>query len=130
VIEDVALARRFVAANEPVACFGGGDLVGFRMYDRPTRLVEGFVKNFAAGAGAVPVVRFVAIVGWITACLVAGWGVLAGSPVAFAVYGAFALQCFVMLRQLGNFGIVTALLYPVHAVVLVAVFLSSWRGGR
>jgi len=125
VIEDVALARRFVAADEPVACFGGGDLVGFRMYDRPDRLVGGFVKNFAAGAGATPAVRLVAIVAWITACLVSGWGVLGGSPVAFAVYGAFALQCFVMLRQIGNFGIVTALLYPLHAVIFVVVFLAS-----
>jgi len=125
VIEDVALGRRFAAAHEPVTSFAGGDLLAFRMYDRPGRLVEGFAKNFAAGAGSTPVPRLVAIVVWVTACLVAGWGVFAGGAIALGIYGAFAVQCFVMLRQLGSFGIVTALLYPVNAVIFVAVFLWS-----
>jgi 4,4'-diaponeurosporenoate glycosyltransferase len=125
VIEDVALARRYAAANEPVRCFGGGDLLAFRMYDRPGRLVGGFAKNFAAGAGATPVVRLVAIVAWVAACLVAGWGVFSGGTVGLAIYGAFALQCFVMLRQIGSFGIDAALLYPLDAVIFVAVFLVS-----
>jgi 4,4'-diaponeurosporenoate glycosyltransferase len=125
VIEDVALARRFAAAHEPVTCFAGGDLLAFRMYDRPGRLVGGFAKNFAAGAGATPLPRLLGVVVWIAACLVAGWGVFAGGTIALAIYGAFAVQCFVMLRQLGSFGIVTALLYPLNAVIFVAVFLMS-----
>jgi 4,4'-diaponeurosporenoate glycosyltransferase len=125
VIEDVALARRFAAANEPVTCFAGGDLLAFRMYDRPGRLVGGFAKNFASGAGATPLLRLVGVIAWVAACLVAGWGVFAGGTIALALYGAFALQCFVMLRQLGSFGIITALLFPVNAVIFVAVFLVS-----
>lgn len=125
VVEDVALARRFGAADQPVTCFGGGDLVAFRMYDRPGRLVEGFAKNFAAGAAATPKLRLLAIVAWIGACLVAGVGLLGGGPVAILIYAAFAVQCFVMLRQLGNFGIVAALLFPLLAIVFVAVFLGS-----
>ncbi len=125
VIEDVALARRFAAAGEPVACFAGGDLVAFRMYDRPGRLFEGFAKNFAAGAATTPWYRLVAIVAWIGACLVAGWGALGGAPVALIVYVAFVAQCFVMLRQLGNFGIVTALVYPVLIVFFVVMFALS-----
>jgi 4,4'-diaponeurosporenoate glycosyltransferase len=125
IIEDVALARRFAASGEPVACFAGGDLVAFRMYDRPGRLVEGFAKNFAAGAATTPWFRFVAIVAWIGAGLVAGFGVLSGSPIALVVYAAFAIQCFVMLRQLGNFGIVSALIYPLLVVFFVAVFAVS-----
>jgi len=123
-----------------VTCFGGGDLVAFRMYDRPGRLVEGFAKNFAAGAAATPKLRLLAIVAWIGACLVAGVGLLGGGPVAILIYAAFAVQCFVMLRQLGNFGIVAALLFPLLAVVFVAVFLGSlvlvvrgevrWRAAR
>jgi 4,4'-diaponeurosporenoate glycosyltransferase len=125
VIEDVALARRFAASGEPVACFAGGDLVAFRMYDRPSRLVEGFAKNFATGVATTPWFRLVAIAGWIGASLVAGWGALGGGPVALVVYGAFAVQCFVMLRQLGNFGIVAALVYPVLVVFFAAVFAAS-----
>jgi 4,4'-diaponeurosporenoate glycosyltransferase len=125
VIEDIALARRFAAVHDPVTSFGGGDLLAFRMYDRPGRLLGGFAKNFAAGAHATPLIRLVAIVAWVTAGLVAAGGVFGGGTVGLAIYGAFALQCFVMLRQLGNFGIVTAALYPVHAVIFVGVFLAS-----
>jgi 4,4'-diaponeurosporenoate glycosyltransferase len=125
VIEDVALARRFAAAHEPVTCFAGGDLVAFRMYDRPDRLLEGFAKNFAAGAAATPLPRLVAIVAWVAACLVTGFDALGGSSVALLLYAAFAVQCFVMLRQLGNFGIAAAALYPVLAALFVAVFLGS-----
>lgn len=125
VIEDMALARRFAAAGVPVTSFAGGDLLAFRMYDRPRDLANGFAKNFAAGAGATPIIRLVAIVAWVTACLVGGWGVFTGGTVALAIYGAFALQCFVMLRQLGNFGVITALLYPLNALIFVAVFVAS-----
>jgi 4,4'-diaponeurosporenoate glycosyltransferase len=125
VVEDVALARRFAAAREPVTCFAGGDLVAFRMYDTPGRLLQGFAKNFAAGAAATPLPRLAAIVAWVAACLVTGFDALGGGGLALLLYGAFALQCFVMLRQLGNFGIVAAALYPVLAVVFVAVFLGS-----
>lgn len=125
VIEDVALARRFAAAGEPVTSFAGGDLLAFRMYDRPGRLIEGFAKNFATGAASTPVPRLIAIVVWIAACLVAGWGVFAGGAIAVGLYAAFAVQCFVLLRQLGSFGVVTGLLYPVNAVIFVAVFVWS-----
>ena len=125
VLEDVALARQFTAANQPVGSFAGGDLVAFRMYDRPAALVEGFTKNFAAGASTTPVVRLLAVVAWITACLVAGWGVLNGNGVALLAYAAFALQCFAMLRQLGNFGVIAAVLYPLLAGVFVMLFAAS-----
>jgi len=126
VVEDVALARRFVAADEPVTCFGGGDVLAFRMYDRPPRLIEGFAKNFAAGAASTPIVRLLGIVVWITGCLLAAAGVVVvGGVVALFVYAAFALQCYVMLRQLGNFGLVAAILFPVLAGVFVLVFFAS-----
>ena len=122
VLEDVALARRFAAAGEPVMTFGGRDLVAFRMYDRPARLVEGWSKSFVAGAGSIPPVRLLLIVGWITACLSAGWGVIGGSTLAVSLSAAFAVQLFVMLRQVGSFGVVSALLYPVLGIVFVALF--------
>ena len=35
------------------------------------------------------------------------------------------VNCEVMLRQLGNFGLVAAILYPLLAVVFIAVFFAS-----
>ena len=125
VLEDVALARRFVAAGEQVTTFGGRDLVAFRMYDRPRALIDGWAKGFAAGAGATPLARLVLIVAWVTACLVAGWGGFAGTWVALGLYVAFAVQLLVMLRQVGRFGVATAVLFPVLATVFVALFAWS-----
>jgi 4,4'-diaponeurosporenoate glycosyltransferase len=140
VVEDVALARAVAAAGHPVRALAGGGAVAFRMYDRPSRLVEGWTKNLASGARTVPPVRLVLVAGWITACLVSGGWLLGGTVAALAVYAAFALQCFVQLRQLGSFGVVTALLYPVLAIVFVVLFFASlafvargevrWKGRR
>ncbi len=125
VLDDVALARRFAAGGDLVRAYGGRGLADFRMYDRPSALVEGWTKNFASGAATVPPVRLVLIVVWITACLTSGAWALGGSLVALVAYVAFATQCFVQLRQVGSFGIVSALLYPVLAVVFVLGFAAS-----
>ena len=84
-------------------------------------LVEGFTKNFAAGATTTPIPRLVAIVVWVTrGARRRRRSVRRQRRSGSLVYAAFALQCFVMLRQLGNFGIIAAALYPVLAVVFVA----------
>ena len=125
ILEDVALARRFAAAAQPVRSFAGGDLVAFHMYDRPGALVAGITKNFAAGATTTPVLRLLAIVVWLAAALTAGIAALSGNGVWLLVYAAFAAQCYVMLRQLGNFGVVAAVLYPLLAVVFVGLVAAS-----
>jgi 4,4'-diaponeurosporenoate glycosyltransferase len=140
VVEDVELARSIATAGEELDVYAGGGVVAFRMYEQPAHLVEGWTKNFASGARAVPLVRLLLIVGWITACLVSGAWLLGGSLAAVVVYTAYVGQCFVQLRQIGSFGVVTAVLYPVLAVVFVLVFIASlllvvrgevrWKGRR
>ena len=141
VLEDVALARRFRADGEPVHSFGGRDLLAFRMYPRGLRqLVEGWGKNFAGGAASVPPARLVTVVAWITACLVSGAAGIRGvvdlvagdadwtSAVGVLVYVAFAVQLWVMFRQVGNFGPMTAALYPIATLAFVAIF--GWSLGN
>lgn len=140
VLDDVALALRFSAAGDRTRTFAGRGLVEYRMYDRPAALVEGWTKNFASGAAIVPTARLALIVGWMAACLASGAWVLGGSVVAIVAYAAFAAQCFVQLRQVGSFGIVTAALFPLLALVFVSVFAVSlvlavrgevrWKGRR
>lgn len=125
VVEDVVLAGRFADADLPVNAFGGRDQIEFRMYEQPAELFEGFGKNIAAGAGSTPAVRLLLILGWVTACLAAVEGVWRADWVGLALYAAFAVQLFVMLRQLGSFGPLSAALYPLPAAVFVAVFLWS-----
>jgi 4,4'-diaponeurosporenoate glycosyltransferase len=134
ITEDIGLARSYRAAGLPVSALTGGDAVTFRMYpDGVGQLVEGWSKNLATGAASVVGPRLIAIVVWVTALLLSLVLVVTASwPVALAVYLLFALQLLWMQRQLGRFGVGTALAYPVAAVVFVAIFvrslwLTAWR---
>jgi 4,4'-diaponeurosporenoate glycosyltransferase len=126
VLEDVALARRFAAAGEPVAAFGGRELVAFRMYDDPHDFVDGWTKNFATGASSTPVMRLLLVVLWITGVLLAGLLLVPEAIwLAWLVYGAFAIQAGLMARQVGSFSVVVALAFGAFALVFVAVFVWS-----
>ncbi len=144
VIEDFALSARYSAAELPVTNLGGGDDVSFRMYPDGLRsLIEGWTKNFGMGAGAIGYLRLAAILFWLTfAAGALTWGGGVDSHVWPRVfYGAFALQFFVMQRQMGTFSVLCALLYPLGIWLLALVFLRSlwhthvrksvtWRGRR
>lgn len=126
VLEDVQLARRFAAAGEPVTMFGGRDLVAFRMYDHPRALIEGWAKGFVAGTTATPPARRLLVVAWVSACALSLTG--GRHPdvrLAIILYAVFSLQLFVMLRQVGRFGVFTALLYPLILCVFYALFCWS-----
>ncbi|MGI8751526.1 MAG: glycosyltransferase [Acidimicrobiales bacterium] len=146
VIEDIALARCFRAAGRPVSVFGGRTMVRFRMYPGGLRqLVDGWTRSLAVGArGSSPL----AIVGpflWVWGALVGAWeglAAVAGGPhrlVDAVVYAVWAVQIGWMLRRIGRFGVLTAVVFPVPLLAFVAMFLRSvvllvtrrqirWRG--
>jgi 4,4'-diaponeurosporenoate glycosyltransferase len=129
VAEDLALARRFGGATVLL----DRRLAEFRMYPGGFgQLLEGWTKNLAAGASAVPSWRFVLVAAWLTS-LAGGW---LTHPVA---YGASALQLVVLGRRVGRFGVLSALVHPVWTAVFLVVFVRStvrrvtgrpvrWRG--
>lgn len=141
VAEDVALARVADAAGLPVTAVLGDELLAYRMYPEGLgRLVEGWTKNLAAGAGATPPLRLLAVVVWVAAALQAVIS-LATSPTAVSglAYAAFAVQVGVVLHRVGRFGATTAILYPVVLVAFLLLFSGSlvkaaagrpvsWRG--
>lgn len=138
VVEDVALARRFTDAGLPVSVLGGRGTIAFRMYPQGlSQLVEGWTKNFAAGAASTRPATFVLISLWLSGCISAAWSLPA--PVAAAVYLAYAAQLAWMLRRIGRFGWWPAVLYPIPLAFFVVVFARSlvlthlrgevrWRG--
>lgn len=150
VLEDIALGEHYRRAGFPVAALGGRGVISFRMYPQGMRqLVEGFTKNFAGGAGAIPAWRTALIFVWITGLLVAGWmlpiqslGWWSGGPtptaVAYAAYGAYALQLVVLLRRVGRFGPWAPWAFPLLVAGFLGIFLRSlvhsvrgrttWRG--
>lgn len=150
VLDDIALAQRFAAAGHPVHAFGGRGVIEYRMYPEGLgQLVEGFTKNFAAGAGAIPAWRLALVFVWIAGLILAGWmlpaacvgwvlGGAAPSAGAWAAYVAYSLQVAVLLRRVGRFGVWAPVLFPVLVAAFLAVFARSvlhaargrttWRG--
>jgi 4,4'-diaponeurosporenoate glycosyltransferase len=148
IVEDIALARRYVATGAPVHAFGGGRLARFRMYpDGLGQLLEGWSKNIATGASTVRFGRLLLIGFWVTCVLVSIQSVIelafgsssSGWFQVLACYLLFAGQLGAMLRQVGNFGLVAAALYPGPMGIFLVVFARSayltlvrrrvtWRG--
>ena len=143
VLDDVALARAYRAAGLPVTCYGGRGTIRFRMYPYGLgQLVEGWTKNFARGATVTRPVTLLLIIVWLAGCINAaiqiGWH---PSLVALIVYAAFAGQQWWLLRKVGRFSPLTALLYPIPLLFFVVVFARSlfatfvrrsvrWKGRR
>jgi 4,4'-diaponeurosporenoate glycosyltransferase len=150
ILEDIELGRRFLAHGISVSCRGGKGVISFRMYPGGLKdLIEGWSKNMARGAqGTHPLVLAFLLL-WICGCFstlvfAVRWTV-SGTPgaavEALLFYAAFAGQLFWMLRRVGSFGPVSALVFPVHLVFFAFVFARSmvlthllrrvtWKGRR
>ena len=134
VLESLGLGKQFLKANRKVRLFGGKGAISFRMYpDGIGSLIEGFSKGFGSGAKAMSLPHLIMPVCWITG----GVGVIRhllqslifpdslGLLVSSGAYFLYAFQIHWMLRRLGNFGFLPALLFPIPLLFFVAVFALS-----
>jgi 4,4'-diaponeurosporenoate glycosyltransferase len=135
VLESLGLGKQFLRANRKVRLFGGKGAISFRMYPEGIgSMIEGFGKGLGTGAKAMsPPILLMAIC-WITG----GVGVtrhflysliLADSPgflASIGMYLLYALQYHWMLRRLGNFGFLPALLFPIPLLFFIGVFGLSF----
>ena len=148
IMEDVALGQVFRRKGLPMNCLAGRGTIAFCMYpDGIRQMIEGWSKNFASGARASRLSLLLLVIVWVTGALqaviqAAGipfHGTIDQCALACAPYAAYALQIHWMLRRLGNFGITTAVLFPVPLLFFVGVFAYSlvitfvvgrvrWRG--
>jgi len=134
VVEDVAIGARLLQAGYPVRLFLGGDLIHFRMYrDGLASLVEGWTKNFAAGAVQSPIWLAAMIFLWVTGCAAVPLGLLLSIFTArWALCALFLLLYAVWLLELRRIGrktgsFVPAMygLYPLSLCLFLWVFLRS-----
>lgn len=124
VLENLRLAAFYRAAGVPVASLPGRGMLAFRMYpDGLPALVEGWTKGFASGASETPRAAVLLVALWISGLMVA----LFALPWSPLLYPAFALQFGLMLRKVGSFSPLTALLYPLPLFFYIAVFARSLR---
>ena len=125
VVEDAALAAAFAAAGRRVRCLGGGDAVRFRMYPDGVRsLVEGWTKTLARGAARVRWLPLLGAVAWVSV----GMAIVVQPDLTLVfgvAYGAFAAQFWWMLRRLGSFNALAAVLFPVPLVAFTLLFVGS-----
>lgn len=146
VTEDVALAHRFLATGIGVRVLGGGDAVRFRMYPTGLRsLVEGWSKNMATGAAAVPWWRTVGVALWIAGLVsasMAAVGLVTGAATSTAELVAVvsaALGLGVLLGRVGTFRWWAVVGFPILVAGFVVIFARSvwlthvrhsvtWRG--
>lgn len=148
ILESLDLGKAFSNAGLPVHCYGGKGAVSFRMYpDGLSSLIEGFGKGFGTGAAAMSLGSLILTVCWISGCFSVTrhlfQSVVVGDMTAltwFSVfYGLYVAQIHWMLRRIGNFGFLTALLFPipltffglVFALSLVRIFIVKkvpWKG--
>lgn len=127
VIDDFALAQRFRSKDKRVANHIGSESVDFRMYPTGTKaLIEGFAKNFASGAGSIPLRLSAGIALWVAALLSPALmmlGIIGGGLAVGAVaYALVVVQMHVFLRQLGNFGVAAAVLHPLLLLAFAGIF--------
>ena len=116
VIEDIALGKLFDTTK---VFLGDSSSITFRMYPLGVRsMINGFTKNMARGASRTRVIDAVAAVAWVTAMI----GALFTSPL---LYLASVVQIVRIQRRVGNFGVLTAVTYPLSAAVFVGVVVRS-----
>ncbi|GGG68867.1 glycosyltransferase [Paenibacillus radicis (ex Gao et al. 2016)] len=140
VLENHALAQRFQAMGMPVHNYGGKGLISFRMYPDGIRsFLAGWCKSFSSGAAATPPLRLTVIALWIAGAVSAVllWFKVASyleAIIAAAIYLAYAIQLYLLLRRAGSFGLATAIWFPLPLLVFLYIFIRSWVqtfvGGR
>jgi len=129
VLENFHLARLFRdELGLEVRGLPGRGMLDFRMYPNGLAdLVEGWTKGFAGGAGRTPKPALALVIAWFSGLMLP----LAALPLAPALAGwlylAFALQALVVLRGVGSFSPLTALLYPLPLGFYFAIFARSVR---
>jgi 4,4'-diaponeurosporenoate glycosyltransferase len=125
VLENFRLAEHFREAGIPVRSVIGKGLLSFRMYPGGLgELIEGWTKGFASGAGKTPKPVLLLISLWMGG-LFLPLALLPISPLAPWIYLAAALQLAILLRQVGRFSWITALLYPIVLMFYLLVLMRS-----
>lgn len=144
ILENFALAAKISSVNGSCLCFGGRGTLNLRMFpDGFGQLCEGWTKAFADGAAdSDPMVLRLAIF-WLSALCATFLSVVFATGqwrLAFGVlYLCFALQMVRHARKLGNYSMLTCLLFPVPVFFFFGIFSQSlyrrtfkrkvtWRG--
>ena len=134
ILEDIALGQAFKRAGFEIHNLGGRGAVSFRMYPAGIgSLVTGFTKGMASGARTASLAILVPIVCWVAGGFIVstllpavflGSGLQGAAP-WLILHVLYILQIHWILSRMGNYGLPTALLYPLPFIFFAAVFFIS-----
>ncbi len=139
ILENFFLSERFErAGGMPESRLGLGTLRVRMFPEGLAQLIESWTKAFSVGAGATPPSILSLIVLWM--CVLFGLPILAllaslgfvelsGAHLGIA-YLALVAQLYWLLRKLGEFSFLTALLYPLPLVFYQVVFFRGLKRSR
>jgi glycosyltransferase involved in cell wall biosynthesis len=134
ILDDMDLGEQFRQAGSDIVSFCGRGVVEFRMYPGGVRdLLNGFTKNILLGAqrsgGWFKVLAVLWITGLMAAplfmALTAASGLIPELVISSVFYIFFAIQFAAAGHRLGRFGPLSALFYPIHLLVFLAVLLRA-----
>jgi 4,4'-diaponeurosporenoate glycosyltransferase len=133
VLEDIYLGKAFLKNGKRIRSMIGKQLVSFRMYPEGfSDMLQGFGKNFANGAIAIGSIQAILLSLWISAPY-ASINIFLTSifsqsdlVIPAVLYLVFGLQLFLFSRQIGNFRWTIMILYPLHALFFLYVFVYSF----
>lgn len=126
VLEDIKLGRLYVGKGLQVTNFLGNGIIKFRMYPSGFKqLFEGFSKNMSSGATSGGTVTFLLFLLWMAGYyssfssldLSVGYSVIRYLTLSFFFY--------LLLKRTGDYRWYDALLYPLHFLFFIVVFLYS-----
>jgi 4,4'-diaponeurosporenoate glycosyltransferase len=137
IVEDLALGERLRESGIQFRLLSGGRLISFRMYrDGIGSLVQGWTKNFAAGAARTPPLLFVLVFVWVMGCTSAPFRLIlsaaqgAWSEVALqsALYLLWVMELRRIADKLGSFRLPVIAFFPLPLGLFLWVFVQScWK---
>jgi 4,4'-diaponeurosporenoate glycosyltransferase len=134
ILEDVALGQCFVRRGFELRNYGGKGAIAFRMYPAGIdSLVTGFTKGMASGAETTDPKLLIPMICWVAGGFVVFCWLLIllltanlqGAAPWTILNVLYILQIYWILYRMGNYGIYTALLYPIPFVFFAVVFVVS-----
>ena len=130
ILEDIAIGKRFMENNQKIRSMAGRGAISFRMYPDGVRdIFLGWSKNFATGAFSIGVLNLLLISLWISgvfgSATVFFLDIISLDPIKIVLYLLFGLQIYWMARRIGNFSPFVIILYPIHVLFFVFVFINS-----
>ncbi len=143
VLDDIEMGKVFLEEGRPIKSYVGTGAISFRMYPGGFKeSVLGWSKSFATGAILIGALNMTLISLWLTSIYGAFVRPLLMSDptwVQALLYLAAGAELFWMARRAGNFSVLTILLFPLHALYFLWVFITSlmntlfkkrvnWRG--